>query len=460
MKFTPHPYQTRAIQWVLEHPYCGLFLEMGLGKSVITLTAIARLLDECEICGALVVAPKSVAESTWSAETAKWRHLQGLKVEVITGDAKRRQKALKSSADIHVVSRNNLTWVLEQFPNSKSLPWDMLVLDELTSFKNPSALRFKALKRKRALFARVVGLTGTPAPNGLKDLWAQIYCIDGGERFGRFVGRYLDKYFNTVVVNHIPIKYILKPGAEAEIRRTMADICLTMQTEDYLTLPPLIEINDTVILDDKTRKAYDTFAREQVLPIAEGRAPVTADNAAGLINKLSQMANGAIYDDETLADPRPWTEIHRAKIERLQEIVEAEQAPVLVFYQYKHDAERIMAAMPKGTKCELYTDADTLRRWNAGGIDVLLAHPASTAFGLNMQAGGSCLVWFGTGWNLELYQQANARLHRQGQTKPVRCHRLIAADTVDERAVAALDAKAATQQSLMAGLKEIIKKYS
>jgi SNF2 family DNA or RNA helicase len=465
MKFTPHAYQQRAVRWIFDHPHCGLFLDMGLGKSVITLTAVRHLIDECEISSALIVAPKKVAEATWGAEAAKWDHLQGLKVQTIIGTPSARLKALKTPADVYVTGRDNLPWLLEQC-DPKRLPWDMLILDELTSFKSPSSLRFKALKRVRSMFARIVGLTGTPAPNGLKDLWAQMYCIDGGERLGKFNGRYMDQYFHAVIYNNIPIKYTLREGAEAKIRQAIADICLTMQAEEYLTLPPLIEIDDRVELDTKSAEAYETFVREQVMALAaEGadrKSIITATNAAGLLNKLSQMANGAIYTEGELPgmERRPWAGVHKAKIERLLEIVEAEQGGVLVFYQYKHDAERIEAALPRGVKVEQYDGPETLARWNAGKIDVLLAHPASTAYGLNMQAGGSCLVWFGTGWNLELYQQANARLHRQGQSRPVRCHRIIAAGTVDERAVAALRNKTQTQKALMDGLRALVDKYA
>lgn len=454
MKFVPHRYQRRAIGWIKEHTHCGLFLDMGLGKSVCTLTAIAELMDSCEVSSVLVVAPLKVAESTWSAEVAKWDHLRHLRVSEVLGTKGQRRRALEAEADIYVTSRDLLVKVLEEYAG-KALPWDMLVVDELTSFKHQSSLRFKALRRKRAFFTRIVGLTGTPAPNGLKDLWGQLFVIDGGARLERYEGRFLDRWFDAVVHNHVRIRVFPKKGAEEEIRSRISDICLSMRAEDWLELPEIVEMDDRVQLPKAAMKFYTDFAREQVAAL-DGQT-ITAANAAGLLNKLGQVANGALYTGEKDTGCAPqYIAVHSAKTARLSEILEAEGDSVLVFYRFRHDLERIKAALPPNMRVVEYTGPADLEAWNAGEIDVLLAHPASTAYGLNMQAGGRCIVWFGTGWDCELYQQANARLYRQGQTRPVRVHRIIAAGTVDERAAAAITQKSRTQQALMSALREVM----
>lgn len=458
MKFNAYDYQRRAIDFIIEKPAALLALDMGLGKSVITLTAIAQLIDWCEIERALVVAPKTVAETTWSTEAKKWDHLHGLTIARVIGSPAQRLAALEQGADVSIIGRDNLPWLVDHYKNR--LPFDMLVLDELTSFKSPGSLRFKAVRRVRPHIARVVGLTGTPAPNGMGDLWAQMFCIDQGARLGKSVTRYRDRFFHSVMWNHIAIKRTLKPGAEKEIRELIADITLTMQARDYLQLPAIIYHTERVTMPPVARRRYDAFECDRVMELmpdakTSDGVGVLAGSAAALMNKLSQFANGAIYDDEHNV-----TELHDAKITRLVEIVEAspDDSGVLVFYQYQHDVPRIKAAL-KGLRVETYEGAPTLERWNAGEIDVLLAHPASTAYGLNMQQGGSVIVWFGTGWNLELYQQANARLYRQGQTRPVMIYRLITADTVDERALEAIENKQSHQQALLDGLTKLMKKY-
>lgn len=456
MIFKPYDYQRAAIRWVLSKPQCCLFLDMGLGKSVVTLTAIQQLIDNCEISTALVVAPKKVAESTWTAETEKWEHLHCLCVVKVMGTERQRLSALSQKADVYVIGRDSFVWLTNQFKGV--LPYDMLVIDELTSFKSPKSNRFKAMRIARPTVSRVVGLTGTPAPNGLIDLWAQMYCIDMGERLGRSVTRYRETYFDIHTWNNVIVRCDIKKGCADIIQKKIADICLSMQAKDYLQLPDLMVHTERITLSSKVRKEYETFERENVLEFTarhDGEsATVLANSAAGLMNKLSQFANGAVYDDE-----RNVHEIHDEKLDRLAEIVEAVNgSPVLVFYQYKHDASRIMKRL-KGYKVKLYEDAETLKEWNNGQIDVLLAHPASTAFGLNMQQGGHYIVWFGTGWNLELYQQANARLHRQGQTCPVQVYKLICTDTVDERANKALIGKQSVQQGLLDSLKYLMGKY-
>jgi len=455
MKFTPYQYQERAVRWIEDRPRCCLFLDMGLGKSVCTLTAVSHLMDWCEIDSTLVVAPKKVAETTWTDEAAKWDHLSHLRVSKVTGTARQREQALAAEADVYVIGRDSFVWLCAYY--NGHLPFDMLVIDELTSFKSPKSRRFKAMRAVSPSFQRVVGLTGTPAPNGLVDLWAQLYCVDLGERLGRFVTRYREAYFNEHRWNNIVVRCTPKPGAEEAIRSRIADICLTMQARDYIELPPMIVHDERVTLSPSVAEGYRLFERERVMDFVRenGGKPdnIIAQSAAGLMNKLSQYANGCVYNADGEA-----VYVHSEKVERLAELVEQAASPVLVFYQFRHDIPAITDAL-RGRKVVEYKDAGHLRQWNEGNIDVLLAHPSSTAFGLNMQQGGHYIVWFGTGWNLELYQQANARLHRQGQTKPVIVYRLVCADTVDERALRAIDGKKSVQQSLLDGLKELTKKY-
>lgn len=456
MQYRPYDYQRTAMQWIIDKPHCGLFLDMGLGKTVSTLTAVQQLIDDCEVSRVLVVAPKKVAETTWSTEAEKWDHLKDLRVVKVLGTEKQRLTALAEKADIYVTGRDNFVWLVGKYGGC--LPFDVLVIDELTSFKSAKSQRFKAMRIAVPSVKRVIGLTGTPAPNGLIDLWAQMYCLDQGERLGRSITRYRETYFETHRWNNILVRCDVKKGCDKIIRDRIADICLSMQAKDYLELPKLITHKIKVSLSPKVAEAYRKFEKEKVIEFKaeHGQEPanVLANSAAGLMNKLSQFANGAIYDDE-----RNVHEIHSEKLDRLAEIVEAANgSSVLVFYQYKHDIPRIMAKL-KGLRVVTYTGEGDLRQWNDGNIDVLLAHPASTAFGLNMQQGGHYIVWFGTGWNLELYQQANARLHRQGQEHPVTVYQLICEDTVDERASAALEGKKGVQQSLLDSLNYLMRKY-
>lgn len=456
MQYRPYDYQRTAMQWIIDKPHCGLFLDMGLGKTVSTLTAVQQLIDDCEVSRVLVVAPKKVAETTWSTEAEKWDHLKDLRVVKVLGTEKQRLNALAEKADIYVTGRDNFVWLVGKYGGC--LPFDVLVIDELTSFKSAKSQRFKAMRIAVPSVKRVIGLTGTPAPNGLIDLWAQMYCLDQGERLGRSITRYRETYFETHRWNNILVRCDVKKGCDKIIRDRIADICLSMQAKDYLELPKLITHKIKVSLSPKVAEAYRKFEKEKVIEFKaeHGQEPanVLANSAAGLMNKLSQFANGAIYDDE-----RNVHEIHSEKLDRLAEIVEAANgSSVLVFYQYKHDIPRIMAKL-KGLRVVTYTGEGDLRQWNDGNIDVLLAHPASTAFGLNMQQGGHYIVWFGTGWNLELYQQANARLHRQGQEHPVTVYQLICEDTVDERASAALEGKKGVQQSLLDSLNYLMRKY-
>nr|DAO17636.1 MAG TPA: Chromatin remodeling complex ATPase [Caudoviricetes sp.] len=457
MIYQPYDYQRTATQWILDNPSCGLFLDMGLGKTVSTLTAIQDLIDDCEISRALVVAPKKVAETTWTTEAAKWDHLKGLKVAKVMGTEKQRKLALTQKADVYVIGRDNFVWLVGLYGGR--LPFDVLVIDELTSFKNSKSQRFKAMRIARPSVHRVIGLTGTPAPNGLIDLWGQLYCIDMGQRLGSSVTRYRESHFETHKWNNIIVRCDVKKGHEDIIRNRISDICLSMQAKDYLQLPNLMIHTVSVELPSATMAAYNKFEREKVLEFKhehEGEsANILANSAAGLMNKLAQFANGAVYDEEHNVH-----EIHNEKVDKLAEIVEAANGGgVLVFYQFKHDIPRITKKL-KGYRVEVYQGERQLVNWNAGKIDVLLAHPASTAYGLNMQQGGHYIVWFGTGWDLELFQQANARLHRQGQKHPVVVYKLIGAHTVDERASASLENKKAKQQSLLDSLNYLIRKHS
>lgn len=438
------------------HPRCLLFLDMGLGKSVVTLTAVMRLILHGEVERVLVVAPKKVAESTWSTEAEKWDHLSGLRVRVVAGTPKRRREELEKEGDVWVTGRDSVVWLEEEMRRMKR-GFDMVVIDELTSFKNHRSLRFKAMRRLLPSAQRVVGLTGTPTPNGLGDLWGQVYCIDGGERLGRFVTHYRKRWFNCVEHNNIIIRMTPKAGAEEEIMELISDIALTMRAEDWLRLPAMLEEDVPVALPESVARGYRKFERDKVAEVlreagGDVRA-VTAASAAALTGKLAQYANGAIYtDDGSVA------KIHDEKLQALGEILEADESPLLCFYQYTHDLDRIMSRFA-ALNPRHYQGALDLEDWNAGKIRLLLAHPASTAFGLNMQAGGHRIVWFSTGWNLELYQQANARLHRQGQQRPVTVQRLIARGTVDERMAEALSNKGISQTELLIRLKSKMEEY-
>lgn len=454
--FKPYAYQRRAIDFIKETPYCALFLDMGLGKTVSTLTAFAELLDDCEVATMLVVAPKKVAEATWSDECAKWAHLQGLRVSVILGPETQRLAAMRQPAEVYVTSRDLIAWLVARLGGA--WPYDLLVLDELTSFKSNKAERFRAVRMVRPKCRRVVGLTGTPTPNGLKDLWAQVYCLDMGERLGRTITGFRGRWFNSYGKGGITYRLDPKKGAEAEILARIADITLTMQAKDYLELPPLIEQDVAVDLSPAVRKRYETFERERVMEFRrdmEGKPrQVVAGSAAAQMSKLMQFAAGAVYDEAGEA-----VEVHGEKLERLAELIEeAAGEHVLLFYQFKHDVPRLAAKL-KGLRVRKYEGADDLRAWNAGEVDVMLAHPASTAYGLNMQAGGHVIIWFGTGFNAELYTQAVARLYRQGQRHATRVFRLIVRGTVDEDAARAVKNKLDSQTAVLAALKDRMERY-
>lgn len=452
-----HSYQNRGVQHIIDNEFCALFLECGLGKTVTTLTAIKELMDSCIITNALVIAPKKVTQVTWTEEINNWAHLQGLTISVIDGDVKHRRAAMAKKADIYAVSRDNIVWLVTEYGGIK-LPYDMVVIDELSSFKNPASKRFRALKRVRKFIPRVVGLTGTPSPNGLIDLFAQMYLIDEGQRLGKTITGYRDRFFRPDKRNgDIVYTYALKqPADETEkaISDLISDITISMTAEDYLEMPDKIMLFDTVELPRKVYENYQEFEREQVLELINSDEPVTAASAAALSNKLQQYANGAIYDADRNAMP-----IHEEKLEKLREIVEAANgAPVLVAYSFIHDLNRIMNALKEYKPVKL-EKPEHIAQWNNGKIQVLVTHPASAGHGINIQKGGHILVWFGVTWSLELYMQFNARLYRQGQTKPVYIHHIVSKGTVDEKIIRALSGKKETQDGLMQSIKELMEKY-
>lgn len=448
-----HEYQKYAVQYIIEHPACCLFLDLGLGKTISTLTAIKKLMDEyLEVSKVLVIAPKRVAETTWSDEVEKWDHLKGLRISKILGTEKQRIAAFKAPADIFIVNRENVEWLVSYWQGY--FPFDMVVIDELSSFKSAKARRFKALRLVRPKVNRVVGLTGTPG--GLIDLWSQLYLLDMGERLGKTITSYRQKYFRPGRTNgQVVFDYKALDGSEQAIYDKISDICISMKAKDYLELPERIDRDVKVKLSEANMKKYIEFEKEQILQLPEDEmGDVSAVNAAALSNKLLQFANGAIYDSD-----RGIHEIHTEKLEALTEIVEAANGqPVLIFYAFKHDLYRIQKKLKAYHPVEI-GGSDCIRAWNTGQIKLLLAHPASAGHGLNLQAGGNIVVWYSLPWSSELYLQANARLYRQGQTKPVIIHKLIAEGTIDEDVIKALDGKIDKQEALMQAVKVRIEKY-
>ena len=446
MKFIPHDYQKRAIALTVEKPNIGLLLEMGLGKTVITMTAIQELMYDCfEVSRVLIIAPKRVAEDTWTREHEKWDHLKGLRISKVLGTEQQRILALRTEADIYVIGRDNVKWLVETYQRRKKWPFDMIVVDELSSFKNPQAQRFRALRKVLPHTKRVVGLTGTPSPNGLMDLWAEIYLLDRGERLGGTIGAYRETYFRPGARNgYTTYKWEPIRGAQETIEKKISDICISMSAADYLQLPKRIDNVIPVTLSAAEMAAYKRMEEEQLLRIDD--EDIAALNAAAVMGKLLQIANGSVYSVDNVP-----VKIHEAKLDALSEIVDTTDSPVLVFYSYKHDLSAIRGRIPEARTLETEKD---IADWNAGKIKVLLAHPASVGYGLNLQEGGHTIVWYGLTWSLELYQQANARLHRQGQEKPVIIHHPIATGTVDEQVMRALQSKDVTQASLMRALKE------
>ena len=447
MEYRPHNYQKYAMEFILMHPSAALLLDMGLGKTVITLTAIKELMYErFEVNKVLVIAPLRVARDTWPAEIRKWNHLAGLTYAVAVGSQAERLAALRSKADIHIINRENVTWLVEE--SGLPFDYDLVVIDELSSFKSYRAKRFKSLLSVRRTVKRIVGLTGTPSSNGLMDLWAQFRLLDLGERLGRYISRYRERYFLPDKRNaQVVFTYKLKPGAEEQIYNAISDITISMKAEDYLDLPPCIHNVVKVALSEREREVYERFRKEMVISL--GGEEIDAMNAAALSNKLLQMANGAVYDDRHTGH-----HIHDRKLDALEDLIEAANGrPVMVCYWFRHDLERIRGRFPAVR--ELKTAQD-IEDWNAGKIPVALVHPASAGHGLNLQYGGCTLVWFGLTWSLELYQQTNKRLHRQGQRDTVVIHHIVADGTIDELVLAALHRKDKTQAALIAAVKAVL----
>ncbi len=458
-----HGYQRTGVSHIKDHPECALFLDMGLGKTVTTLTAIADMIEYFEVNKVLIVAPKRVSEVTWPDEVNNWQHLRGLRVSVIAGTPKRRVAAAHADADIYTISRDLLVWLLDHFGGVK-LPFDCIVLDELSSFKNHQSGRFKAMRKIRRFTSRVIGLTGTPAPNGLIDLWAQMFVVDGGKCLGKSIGDYRSNYFRPGAQNGA-IVYSYKPRAntEIELAQRISDICLTMKAVDYLDMPAINFITDNVRLSESQLSEYLKFEKEQVLLFMDSQgieSEITAMNAAALSNKLRQFAGGAIYN----ADMDTVT-VNTAKMDALVEMVEAmNERPVLIAYSFRHEAHRIMKALSKLNPVQVGGESkenavDVVRRWNEGRIKVLIAHPASIGHGLNLQKGGHDIIWFSPTWNLELYLQFNARLHRQGQAKPVFVRHLVTSGTIDERVMRSIVDKEDTQNALVDAIKDLVNKY-
>ena len=453
-----HEYQKAAVRHILSHRNCGLFLDMGLGKTVSTLTAINWLMyQDLAVMKVLVVAPKRVAESVWSAEVEKWEHLRHLKVSKIVGTEKQRRAALAAHADIYTIGRDNIAWLCGLYGGTR-IPFDMLVIDELSSFKNPKSQRFKALRMVQPCFSRIVGLTGTPAPNGLIDLWSQIYLLDRGERLGKFISHYRDKWFTPAKRNGLVVySYAPREGAEADIHSRISDICMSMKAKDYLQLPGRIDNIVELKMPEEIQKAYDQFEKERVLELmGEGgeEVEITTANAAVLSTKLLQYANGAVYDEK-----KGVHYVHDLKIEATKELVEdAGGQSVLIAWTFQSDRDRLLEALAKYKPRVLKDDRD-IKEWNEGKIRVMLMHPASGGHGLNLQAGGHRIIWYGQTWSLELEQQFNARLDRQGQTEPVIINRLVCCNTIDQDVIAAQKAKARTQDALMNAVKARLKKY-
>ncbi len=443
MQYVPHPYQEFAKEFMLSNPLSALFLEMGLGKTITTLTAIDELLYDCfEIRKVLIIAPLRVANSTWPSEIKKWEHLKLLRYSIVTGNEAERIQALNIKAEIYIINRENVDWLVNK--SGVAMNFDMLVVDELSSFKSYTSKRFKSLLKIRPYFKRVVGLTGTPSSNGLMDLWAEFRILDFGKRLGRYITHYRNKYFVPDKRNGMII-YSYKPqeDAEQQIYEAINDITISMKSCDHLKLPELIMNEVEVVLENKEVERYQDFKKEMVMMI--GEEEIDAVNAASLSNKLLQLANGSIYDEE-----KNYHTVHDKKIEALEQLVEeANGKPVLIAYCFKADKERIEQRF----NVREIQSAGDIEDWNKGEIQVGLIHPASAGHGLNLQQGGCTLIWFGLTWSLELYQQTNARLYRQGQNQTVVIHHIITTNTIDEDVMKALKRKERTQEALMSAVK-------
>ena len=452
MKYVPHDYQSYATEFILNHPVAAILLQMGLGKSVITLTAMQELFRRGEIRKALVIAPLRVARDTWPEELRKWDHLWGITWSVAVGSPEERRAALAVGAQITMINRENVPWLVQHL--GKRFDYDMVVIDELSSFKNWQAKRFRALMKVRPLVKRIVGLTGTPSPNGYMDLFAEYRLLDLGERLGRFIGRYREAYFTPDRWGNGQVfTWKLRPGADEEIFRKISDITVSMKSVDHLKMPECVMNRVPVHMDEREKGLYETLKEELFLRVVnrDGVKEIDAKNASVLCNKLSQMANGAVYTDDSKV-----ARIHDRKLDALEDLIEAANGnPLLVAYWYQHDFDRIRRRFPE---VRALKSSEDIRDWNAGKIPVAAIHPASAGHGLNLQAGGSTLVWFGLTWSLELYQQTNARLWRQGQkADTVVIHHLVTEGTIDERILQALKDKDRSQETLINAVKAQLK---
>ena len=465
-QYQPYPHQQQAYEFCMNHAHCALFLGMGLGKTVTSLTVLAdRLWDDFTVRRALVVAPKNVAETVWAQECAKWEHTKDIRCSLIAGTPEQRRRALRAEAHLYIIGRDNLAWLMDALGGK--LPFDMVILDELSSFKDQSTKRWKCLKRAIQSVPYVIGLTGTPAPNGYLNLWPQVFLLDGGKHLGRTMGEYQRRYFTMGAhKGHIVYEWKLRIGAQSAIDRELKDLCLSIKNPDW---PEPIYNTIPVKLDAAARKRYDTFERDKVIPLLQSKgefkeldprkpeelrkmtSAIRGDMAATLAGKLLQMANGAVYDDERNVIP-----IHEAKLDALEDIADTSAGNnLLVFYAYEHDRDRILTRFPKARVFSGVKDAED---WNNGKVEMLLCHPASAGHGLNLQYGGHIIVWYGLTWILELYQQANARLPRPGQKETVVIHHLVAQGTLDERVMNVMRSKNATQDALLNALRGYIEK--
>ena len=435
-----HPYQTKAIEHIFNNSHSALLMDMGLGKTICTLTAISKLMyEELEITKVLIIAPKRVVESVWTQEAATWEHTRHLTFSKVTGSPTERMRALHRKADIYLISRDNIVWLCTKYNTSG---FDMCIIDELSSFKNIQSKRFRALRSKRDGFSRIVGLTGTPAPNSLMDLWGPVFLLDRGERLGKTISSYRWNYFHKHFFD-----YTLRKGAREKIHSLIADICISMKAEDYLQLPESIDNIVRIEFPEKLQKDYDYFKNEAVLELVD--KDITAINSAVLANKLLQFSNGGIYDEQKVCH-----EVHSLKLDAASEIIaDSSSEPVLIAWTYRFDRDRLLERFPNAV--ELKTDKDIVR-WNKGEIPVFLMHPASGGHGLNLQSGGCKIIWFGQTWSLELYQQLNARLHRQGQKKAVIIHHLIISGTMDTVVMKRLKSKDKGQKALMEATKAMV----
>ncbi len=451
MKYVPHNYQQFCIERLLEKPATGLILKPGMGKTSIALTAADQLLyDSFDVSKALVIAPLRVAEDTWSRESAKWDHLRHLRISKVLGSEKQRRAALEVDADIYVINRENVDWLVKLY--GMRWPFELVIIDELSNFRNPSSRRFRALKKIRPLVRYVWGLTGTPRPRSLLDLWAQIYLLDQGARLGKTFTGFRNRYFDPGRRNgYVIYEWKPKPGAEAAVYQLIGDLCISMNAQDYLEMPELVQVSRPVVLPPEAWEMYEQLERTTLLPLA-GEV-IDAGTAAAVNGKLLQIAGGAVYDEDHVAH-----ELHTAKLDVLEDVLEeADGEPVLVAYSYQHERDRIMARFPQAVQLR---DSETIAAWNRGEIPLLLAHPASAGHGLNMQDGGHIIVWFGPTYNQELFEQFIDRLYRQGQKQTTVVICLIAMGTVDEDAMRSLEEKASKQDAMMDAIKVRLAKYA